>query len=278
MNDTETRARHLLTAATEDMPSGIDLLGGFAAVRRRHRSRRTRRSAVLATGIAMAVASVAAVMLTAGSAPPAYAMLTSALSRTLTQSYHVSEQNSYYSVVNGQIRNLHRYTCTTKTDPVRHMEATTCPSNYDSTYREVGGYIYFYSPVTTATHGKHWWRQLVTSLPPPPCCAVNGFISAGPRQMLAEIKEAATVTVAGSASGPGWTGTLYAFSAPLKAGTALSGTVTVDRQGRTRALVLTQRMPGGAKVVVMTQSLTFSDFGAPVSVAPPPADQTYFGP
>ena len=108
-----------------------------------------------------------------------------------------------------------------------------------------------------------------------PCCAVNGFTTATPQQMLAEIKEAATVTVAGPASGPGWTGTRYAFSATLRTGTTLSGTVTVDRQGRTRALVLTQRMPGPPSVFVMTQVLTFSDFGAPVTVTPPPADQTY---
>jgi len=90
--------------------------------------------------------------------------------------------------------------------------------------------------------------------------------------MLAEIKEAAKVTVAGSASGPGWTGTRYAFSATLRTGTKLSRTVTVDRQGRTRALGLTQRMPSGVNVLVMTQVLTFSDFGAPVTVTPPPAD------
>jgi hypothetical protein len=273
MNDTETRARHLLAAASEDRPPGIDLLGGFAAVRRRDQSRRTRRRTALTAGIAVAAASIAAVILMAGSAPPALAMLTSALTRTLTQSHHVSEQDSYYSVVNGQIRNLHRYTCTIETDPVRHLEAATCPGNYDFTYREVGGYIYYYSPVTTATHGKHWWRELVASLPPPPCCIVDDFIGAAPQKMLAEIKAGATVTVAGSASGPGWTGTRYAFRALIPGGTTLSGTVTVDQQGRARELVLTTRMP---KIQVTKQVLTFSDFGVPVTVTPPPADQTYF--
>jgi hypothetical protein len=55
--------------------------------------------------------------------------------------------------------------------------------------------------------------------------------------------------------------------------TELSGAVTVDRQGRTRALVQTMRDPG-SRVMVMTQALTVSDFGAPVTVTPPPADQT----
>jgi hypothetical protein len=94
--------------------------------------------------------------------------------------------------------------------------------------------------------------------------------------MLAAIKEAAKVTVAGPASGPGWTGTRYAFSA-TRTGTKTSGTVTVDRQGRTRALVLTQRTPSAVNVLVETQVLTFSDFGAPVTVTPPPADQTWEG-
>ena len=84
-------------------------------------------------------------------------------------------------------------------------------------------------------------------------------------KILAEIKEEATVTVAGPASGPGWTGTRYAFSAP-KSG--LSGTVTVDQQGRARALVQTIRTPSAVNPFVMTQVLTFSDFGAPVTVPP----------
>jgi hypothetical protein len=54
--------------------------------------------------------------------------------------------------------------------------------------------------------------------------------------------------------------------------------VTVDRRGRTRALVLTIRMPSAVNVAVLRQVLTFSGFGAPVTVTPPPADQTYSGP
>lgn len=281
MNDTETKARRLFAAATEDMPAGIDLLDGFVAAQRRDRSRRTRRGGVLSAGIAAAAAAVTAIMLTTGSAPPALATVTSALTRTLAQSYHLSEQDSYYYIVNGQIRNPHHDACTTEADPVRHLLATSCSTPNPMTgeagpiVREVSGYTYFYTPVTTGTHGKHWTRVPTASLPPPPCCAVNGFTTATPQQMLAEIKQAATVTVAGPASGPGWTGTRYAFSATQRDGTKLSGTVTVDRQGQTRALVLTIRSPSAVNVLVMTQVLTFSDFGAPVTVTPPPADQTY---
>jgi hypothetical protein len=232
-------------------------------------------SVVLVVGVVMAV--------TGGlrtSAGPGHGR---AADRTLTQSYHLSEQDSYYFIVHGQIRNPHHDACTTEADPARHLLTASCSTWNPMTgkagpiAREVGGYTYYYTPVTTGTHGKHWTRVLTASLPPPPCCADNGFTIATPQQMLAQIKKAATVTVAGPASGPGWTGTRYAFSATLRDGTKLSGTVTVDRQGRTRALVLTQRTSGAGHVLVETQVLTFSGFGAPVTVTPPPADQTWEG-
>lgn len=279
MNDTETEARRLFAAATQDMPPGIDLLDGFAAARR-DRSRRTRRGATLSAGIAAAVAAVTAVTLTMGSAPPALAVVTSALTRTLAQSYHLSEQDGYYYIVNGQIRSPHHHACTTEADPVRHLLATSCPSGIIS--REVGGYLYIYTPRSAVSPGKHWLRIPIASILPVP--AIGGFTTATPQQMLAEIKKAATVTVAGPASGPGWTGTRYAFSATVNPGTIvrLSGTVTVDRQGRARALVLTMRFigapgifPGALAVLVTTRALTFSDFGAQVTVTPPPADQTF---
>jgi hypothetical protein len=280
MSDTETEARHLFAAATQDMPPEIDLPGGFAAARRRDRSRRTRRGAVLSAGIVAAAAAVTAVTLIMGSAPPALAVVTSALTRTLAQSYHLSEQDSSYYIVNGQIRSPHHHACTTEADPVRHLLATSCPSGIIS--REVGGYIYIYTPRSAVSPGRHWLRIPAASILPLP--AIGGFITATPQQMLAEIKKAATVTVAGPASGPGWTGTRYAFSATLNPGTIvkLSGTVTVDRQGRARALVLTMRFtgaprifPGALAALVTTRALTFSDFGAPLTVTPPPPDQTF---
>jgi len=273
MNDTETEARRLLAAATEDMPPGIDLLGGFGEARRRDRARRTRRRAVLSAGIVVAAALVTAVTLTTGSAPPALATVTSALTRTLTQSYHLTEQDSFYSIVNGQIRYPAHDTCTSEADPVRHLEASSC-SNGTAT-REVGGYAYLYIPHPADHPGRHWDRAPTGS--PGQLPAINGFIAATPQQMLAEIKKAAEVTVAGPASGPGWTGTRYEFSSSPGA-IKLSGTVSVDQQGRTRALVLTIRLGSAANVSVTTQVLTFSDFGAPVMVTAPPTDQTFSGP
>jgi hypothetical protein len=91
------------------------------------------------------------------------------------------------------------------------------------------------------------------------------------QKLLAEIRQYYTVTVAGPASGPGWTGTRYAYSDP-KVG--LSGTVTVDHQGRVRAMTGTLRGSAKGLTTVLDQTLTFSDFGVPVTVTPPPADQT----
>jgi hypothetical protein len=272
MNDTEIKARRLFEAATEDMPPGIGLLDGFAAARRRDRAQRTRRGAVLSAGIAVAAASVTAVTLTIGSAPPALATVTSALTRTLTQSYHLSEQDSSHYIVNGRIQHPARDVCTSEADPVRQLKATSCSNG--PVAREVGGYTYLYIPAHVGHPGKDWQRVPTASLPQPPG-SVNGFITATPQQMLAAIKKADRVTVAGPASGPGWIGTRYAFMASPGARIKLAGTVTVDRQGRVRALILTTRLTSAADVLVMTQVLTFSAFGAPVTVMPPPADQTY---
>jgi Sigma-70 region 2 len=143
---------------------------------------------------------------------------------------------------------------------------------------EVGGYTYLYIPLPASHPGRHWERIPTASLAHLP--TIGSFAAATPQQMLAEIKKAGTVTVAGPASGPGWTGTRYAFTASPGPGSGvkLTGTVTVDGQGRARALILTTRFTSAVNVFVMTQALTFSDFGAPVTVTAPPADQTFAGP
>jgi hypothetical protein len=277
MDDSETEARRLLATATTDMPPGIDLLEGFAAARQRDRARRTRRIAVLSAGTAMAAALVTALTLTtAGSAPSARAAVTSALTRTLTQSYHLTEQGSNYFISNGRVTHGPHYTCTSVADPVRHLEATSCPNG--AMIRTVGRYRYYYY-ADVPVHDKHWARTPVTC--PGQAAPIGGFTTATPQQMLAEIKKAAKVTVAGPVSGPGWTGTRYAFSKTTPAAKKklkLRGTVDVDKQGRARALVLTIGLTGATQVTGETRFLTFSDFGAPVTVIPPPADQTFSRP
>jgi hypothetical protein len=55
----------------------------------------------------------------------------------------------------------------------------------------------------------------------------------------------------------------------------IAGTVDVDTRGQARALVFTARFGSLVNASVTSQALTFSDFGAPVTVTPPPADQTF---
>lgn len=281
MDDSDTEARRLLTAATTDMPPGIDLLEGFAAARQRDRARRTRRTGVLSAGITVAAALVTALTLTTSdSAPPALAAVTGALTRTLAQSYHFTEQEGSYGISHGRVTFSSHWTCTDMTDLARNLGTYSCPKLADTTrFRTVGRYVYAYRRVPV--HGKHWERM--PACPPPSLStlsgAVNGFVSATPPQMLAAIKRAAKVTVAGPVSGPGWTGTRYAFirTDPLakQHKLVIRGTVDVDKQGRARVLDAAFVQTGPNGVSGLTQSLTFSDFGAPVTVIPPPADQTF---
>jgi hypothetical protein len=266
-----------LLAATEEMAPGVDLLDGFAEGRRRDRARRRRRRAVLsATAAAVAAAAVTAAVLAIGSPPPALATVTSALTRTLSQSYHLTEVGSSYSIWNGRARYRSHHSCVGAADPARHIGISSCADG--SPEREVGGYTYQYISHPAGRAGKHWLRRPATSPFSVPFSVptLSGFSAATPQQMLSAIKKAGKVTVIGAASGPGWTGTRYAFAA-RSAVSRLRGTVDVDQQGRARALVVTMRMPapgGSNSELVGTQAMTFSDFGAPVTVTPPPADQT----
>jgi hypothetical protein len=274
MNDMETEARRLLAAATRDVPQAIDLLGGFAGARRRDRARRTRGRAVLSAGVAAAAAAATALTLTVGSGVPALATVTSALSHTLTQSYHLIEVDGYYSSYRGRpFTEYAKNTCTTEADLARNLENSSCTDGL--VWREVGRYTYI-----SGNGGKNWAKHLTADIitPQSPGKAfmfTNGFLTAPPRQMLAQLEETAKVAVAGPVSGQGWTGTRYTFTATIGPGDTESGSIDVDHQGRVRALVLTQR-PG--QHFLWTQILTFSDFGAPVTVNPPPPDQVYTGP
>lgn len=240
--------------------------------------RSVRGRAVLSAAIAAVAAAVTAVTLTIGSAPPALATVTAALTRALTQSYHLTEQNGFFTMVvaNGRIYGRSHDTCTSEADPVRHLEASSCSDG--GAYREVGDYAYFYTPDGVGHPRRHWDRIPTKRLVRlPDNFTINGFTQATPQQMLAKIKNADTVTVAGPASGPGWTGTRYAISLS-RPGQRIRGTVDVDREGRVRTLALTTWLTGGMNVDVLTQVLTFRDFGAPVTVTPPPADQIIPGP
>jgi hypothetical protein len=81
----------------------------------------------------------------------------------------------------------------------------------------------------------------------------------------------------GPASGPGWTGSKYAFTAHPAGSPAVTvaGTVDVDQQGRVRSLdtITTVRTRYRNPAQTETEDLTFGGFGGPVQVTAPPASQ-----
>ena len=114
---------------------------------------------------------------------------------------------------------------------------------------------------------------------------ISSVAETNPQNLLAILKSASTVDRQGSASGDGWTGTSYAFTGkitfdqagnPQPAVTA-TGTVGVDQQGRVRRFdaAYTQPAQGSAPPERVTVEMTFSDFGTPVSVSPPPASEVF---
>jgi hypothetical protein len=113
-----------------------------------------------------------------------------------------------------------------------------------------------------------------------------GFVSdqpVSPAELSRALLSAGTVRDAGSADGPGWTGTEYTFTASISGG-PVSGTVYVDRQGRVRRLVTItpegNAIPEGTGLpegrVTVDRDLTFDDFGVQAAVTAPPASQTEY--
>jgi len=286
MNDTEEAVRRLLTVATEDRPPGIDLLRG---VRARNHRRRARTRVALSAGAAGIVAAAAGITLSAVHAPSALAQVTQAAARTAEQSYRVSSVSTEVASPGPGTREL---TIRGEFDRANRLGEETASDG--SQVRYVGRYMYV--PVSAAMRearrkaheppfpaGKTWLR--LPALEPIDVPALeliviggstNGLGLVDPQNLLALLQNSSQVRERGPASGPGWTGTAYTFTAslttrgPMHITLSSAGTVDVDTQGRVRQLDATQTL-GQTK---RTVRVTFGDFGLAVSVSPPPADQT----
>jgi hypothetical protein len=298
MNDTEEVARRLFATAAEDIPPGIDLLRG---VRARHQARRLRTQALISAGAAVVLAA-AAVTLTVSRAPSALAQVAQAASRTSGQSYRASATTSLLAPAGSPAGTP--ATVSGEFDPAHGLGVETSARGQ---VRYVGGYMYVPMPQafrlvyqrqhkTPLPAGKTWLRLKLQTSPgavPAQFTAVYGslagLVADNPQSLLAMLTSATQVHQAGSASGPDWTGTRYAFTATTNVGTAwhvivhTSGTVDVDQQGRVRRLdvrVRTQYLASPAhqlREMVQTAAVTFGDFGIGVSVSAPPASETYEG-
>jgi hypothetical protein len=114
---------------------------------------------------------------------------------------------------------------------------------------------------------------------------ISSLAETNPQNLLAIIKSASTVDSQGSAPGDGWTGTSYAFTGKItfdeaessQVAVTTAGTVAVDQQGRVRRFdaAYTQPAQGSAPPERVSVEMTFSDFGTPVSVSPPPASEVF---
>jgi hypothetical protein len=299
---TEVAGLRLLAAAFETMPddgasSGLAHEELLRHVRRRATRRRRVHTLVPAGAVAaLGGATALAVTLTASvaGAPSALAAVTAAAAKTSAQSFlftsTVTQVNTLGSDDNGApvritgVFDLGRGLGEEETmDAMLRIRIVT-----GRIYIELAGSKFAFAR-ERLSHGKPW----IASLLPPPFApgtslditqGVNGDEPTDPGALLGLLKSAASVRAAGPASGPGWAGTKYAFTEPSLKGAAVpmtvSGTVYVDNQGRVRQLVTTQTRPIWSTLGVKgsatdTWDVTFAEFGARVSVTPPPASQVY---
>jgi hypothetical protein len=299
MSQEESEAGRLLAAASATIPAGTGLLEG---VRRRQAARRRRRRIALGAGsAALATAAVAGtlVSVTVAEAPSALAVVTAAASHLTTTSYHVRVVTEASPA--GVRRVVGEF------DPARRVgQETVTGKNYTWEIRDIGDVVYLaqqYGQAKLPGHAERWTkgRTLNTSIPPdenPDLARLedrfSGVQPASPEDLLTLLRSATSVHAEGPASGPGWTGTRYSFSATQPRGFVMrvTGTVAVDQQGRLRTVdatrvyrpqtiqVTPEGHPSRAEVILgysTVDHMTFSDFGAPVSVSAPPASQVVDG-
>jgi hypothetical protein len=251
--------------------------------------------AALAVGSALAVG--AALTLTATGAQSALAAAGDAAKPVppAMQSYRVSMITT--ETFTPQFGGGHIVDMVTKAafDPARHIGAETLPVHPEipavTAIRYIGGYAYLYFPVPEpgplGTDGLHWLKAKVDApsgkfVDNLPIDAVMGLVT--PHQLLAELRSLTTLHRACRAGGPGWAGTRYTFTAQdvdldSVPPATIHGSVTVDRQGRVRQLLLRAIAPAsyasGTGIETLTIDLTFSHFGKRVRVSAPPASQVH---
>jgi hypothetical protein len=282
MNETGQDGRGIVVAGSGDVPPGTGSprrareQGTAARPRRRHLRKLTLAAAV-ATGSA---AGVTAALLTAsaGHPPTALATVTSALASTSAGSYSFTLDTT----VNFRGREMHSDVVSGSYDP-RDGVGTELLATRTSRrgpvriqIRFTGSYVY-----TQQAPGSGFRKPWNKSPVPPAAAAMPGYDVYGfatdqpvsPAELSWVLRSAATVRQVGSASGPGWTGTRYAFTARFPAAReSVTGTVDIDQQGRVRRLV-TITTQGTLGRLITDRDLTFGNFGAPVPVTAPPASQ-----
>lgn len=251
------------------------------AARRRHRRLHQRVPVPVTaavTGVTAALAASACSAPSASHAPSALAAVTSALARTSADSYSFSLD----STVRYKGREVHSDVVSGAFDPGPGLgteQLTSRAAQHPKTaqVRFIGSFVYTQVSGSGAL-GRPWDKA-----PVPPARAdgmpsydVYGFVTdrpVSPAELAVVLRSAGTVRQDGSAAGPGWTGTRYAFTARLHGrAESVSARVYVDQRGRIRRLetIATQGR------LTTERDFTFTHFGAPVLVTAPPASQVKY--
>ncbi|WP_214325378.1 hypothetical protein [Nonomuraea sediminis] len=155
-------------------------------------------------------------------------------------------------------------------DPVRQVGVITNAAEGDET-RFVGDKMYGRNPETGTWAA--YPRPEVELANASPTVALIKLGALNPDQALERLRSATDVKESGTASGTGWTGKRFTFSlkdsgsaAPESKNADLEGVVDVDDQNRVRRLEVI--FEDGHRIVT-----EFSDYGTPVEIEAPPADQ-----
>ncbi len=298
MNGTDQGVRAMMATGSSDMPPGIDLLRGVRGLQvTARRPQPTYRMRALVSAGAVAVVAggtVLATTLTAtvATAPSAYAAVTAAAGKTWTESFRVSMNvTATERSVQGTTRLDWRITG--ESDPSHGASEETILSKAALSkepleIRFIGQNVYVKvhaptiskAPGSSAAQSSKLWAEAAIwpRLTAKQLIVTPDFGSqeaVDPGALLALLKSAGTVTDEGPASGPGWTGTKYGFTVAASGGvSSATGTVYVDSQGEVRRLLtIITLQTGGGYHSTSTEDISFSDFGAPVSVTAPPASQ-----
>jgi hypothetical protein len=253
---------------------------GLADQQYPRRRRRTRR--IMTTSAVAAAALAAGITAALHAAPSPRSVVISALARTAAGSYTFSldsatlragkEWNS--DVITGAFDPRHGLGTETLTARSPHLHSLEAQVLF------IGTYLYTWvSPGSGLPAMARPWDKTPSAavaaggMPPGYDYGFASDRPVSPDALSAVLQSADTsVRDSGPASGPGWTGTRYTFTAHLSTQQFLNGTVYVDHQGHVRRVVTATKQHR----LTTDRDLTISHFGTPVSVTPPPSNHVRY--
>ena len=254
------------------------------------RPRRRCRMRVLALGTAVAAAALATgitVALHAASAAPSpMSAVTGALARSSARNYTFSVDTT----VRTPAREVNADVVSGAYDPGQRLgtellTARAAGQAKRAQIRFLGSYLYT-SVSPRSGFARPWDKSSLAAattagMPPDDLYGFASDQPVTPAELNVVLRSAQTaVHDSGPASGPGWTGIKYTFTATLYGGReSVSGNVYVDGQGRVRRMTtITEEraQPRGKPFLTTDRDITFGNFGGRVRVTAPPAGQVKY--